>query len=37
MEELALMTPKEILETSIASGIHTKNGKLTARYRISAG
>jgi hypothetical protein len=36
MKKLAAMTPKEIMDTSIAAGIHTKSGKLTARYRSSA-
>lgn len=36
IEKLSAMTLEEIRETSIASGIHLKNGELAARYRSSA-
>lgn len=32
MQQLKKMTPRQVLETSVRVGIHTKSGKLTKRY-----
>jgi hypothetical protein len=37
MTRLRSMTPRQILRTSIDSGIHTPDGKLTSRYQVMHG
>jgi hypothetical protein len=37
MARLRSMTPRQILQTSVASGIHTRGGKLTSRYQVMHG
>lgn len=37
MARLRSMTPRQILRTSVASGIHKPGGKLTSRYQVMHG